>query len=490
MLCWPPDMSSWFSLTFLFQRCAQVIDTPGLLDHPLEDRNTIEMQAITALAHLHCCVLYFVDISEQCGYTIAQQVQLFENVKPLFQDKPLYLVANKIDVVRPDALDTESTALLAKLKASAGPGVTMLPMSNKSEEGVMEVKKQSCDSLLKDRVDKKMKAKKVATIVNRLQVATPVPRDQVRRDPVIPESVRRRKEEETAADGGSTKTEEELMGGPSNAKRGHNIGGDTPYDDPHKFGGVFNYKGKDLTEQYMLKKDEWKTDMIPEIMDGKNIADFFDPDIERRLQALEVEEAQQLKQWEAAQAAAAAQIDEVDEADRELLGKIRKQRGVVVAKHRANKGGHRFGAVVARKFRRRQASDIKGHLEALGVDVDAVVNAGARRHKRSRSLSRANARERAEEDLMDGDDDDISDRKRARSKSGVAARNQSKVAPRDVSGMPKNKEIRKNIEKLRKRQQKELGRAARKGEGDRTHLDMKPKWLYSGKTGLGTRDWR
>jgi GTP1/Obg family GTP-binding protein len=29
-----------------------VIDSPGLLDHNLEERNTIEMQAITALAHL------------------------------------------------------------------------------------------------------------------------------------------------------------------------------------------------------------------------------------------------------------------------------------------------------------------------------------------------------------------------------------------------------------------------------------------------------
>jgi nucleolar GTP-binding protein len=41
---------------------------------------------------------------------------------------------------------------------------------------------------------------------------------------------------------------------------------------------------------YILANDEWKNDIIPEIMDGKNIADFVDPDIAEKLEALEREE--------------------------------------------------------------------------------------------------------------------------------------------------------------------------------------------------------
>jgi hypothetical protein len=40
----------------------------------------------------------------------------------------------------------------------------------------------------------------------------------------------------------------------------------------------------------MLADPEWKMDIIPEILDGKNIADFIDPDIAEKLEALEREE--------------------------------------------------------------------------------------------------------------------------------------------------------------------------------------------------------
>jgi hypothetical protein len=40
----------------------------------------------------------------------------------------------------------------------------------------------------------------------------------------------------------------------------------------------------------MLSNPEWKNDVMPEVMDGKNIADFIDPDIAEKLEALEREE--------------------------------------------------------------------------------------------------------------------------------------------------------------------------------------------------------
>ena len=73
----------------------QVIDTPGILDHPLEDRNTIEMLSITAPTYLKANVLFFLNVSRSYGYTIVQQVALFHSIKPLFANKPLIVVYNK-----------------------------------------------------------------------------------------------------------------------------------------------------------------------------------------------------------------------------------------------------------------------------------------------------------------------------------------------------------------------------------------------------------
>lgn len=67
-----------------------------------------------------------------------------------------------------------------------------------------------------------------------------------------------------------------------------------------ELGGAGVYH-QNLHKRYLLEDDSWKQDIVPEIMDGHNVLDFVDPDIEARLEALEREE-------ETAMAAAGAEV--------------------------------------------------------------------------------------------------------------------------------------------------------------------------------------
>lgn len=165
----------------------QVIDTPGLLDRSLEERNIIEMQSITALAHLDACVLYFVDISENCGHSIYEQLQLFESIKPLFKNKPLVIIANKTDIQPYNELSDENKKLLEN--SAKEHNTYLIQMSNETGNGIIDVKSNACDILLKYRSVKKNGTNKDITGMDKVYVAQPVKRDNRKREPNIPESV-------------------------------------------------------------------------------------------------------------------------------------------------------------------------------------------------------------------------------------------------------------------------------------------------------------
>jgi nucleolar GTP-binding protein len=75
----------------------QLVDTPGLLDRPPEDRNEIESQAVSALEHLADAVLVVVDASGECGYPIGVQLELRDALAARFADVPVLTVCNKSD---------------------------------------------------------------------------------------------------------------------------------------------------------------------------------------------------------------------------------------------------------------------------------------------------------------------------------------------------------------------------------------------------------
>jgi len=74
----------------------QVIDTPGILDRPIEEMNEIEKKSILALNYLANLIIYIFDLTETCGYSIEEQENLLNNIKKIF-NKEIILYFSKKD---------------------------------------------------------------------------------------------------------------------------------------------------------------------------------------------------------------------------------------------------------------------------------------------------------------------------------------------------------------------------------------------------------
>lgn len=81
----------------------QIVDTPGLLDRRIEDKNPIEKRAILALRHLANIIIFVFDPSETCGYGFDYQKRVYQSIKEYFPDKKLIVVINKIDLFENDS---------------------------------------------------------------------------------------------------------------------------------------------------------------------------------------------------------------------------------------------------------------------------------------------------------------------------------------------------------------------------------------------------
>ncbi len=81
----------------------QVVDTPGLLDRPLSERNAMERQAILALRHLARVVLFIVDPTPHSGFQLEMQKRIFDEIATLAV--PVVAVVNKIDIATEGELE-------------------------------------------------------------------------------------------------------------------------------------------------------------------------------------------------------------------------------------------------------------------------------------------------------------------------------------------------------------------------------------------------
>ena len=75
-----------------------MVDTPGLLDRPMAERNQIEMQAIAALENVGDIVLFLIDPSESSEMSLEDQQHLLSEVQNLLAERPLLVVYSKSDL--------------------------------------------------------------------------------------------------------------------------------------------------------------------------------------------------------------------------------------------------------------------------------------------------------------------------------------------------------------------------------------------------------
>lgn len=430
----------------------QAIDTPGILDHPLEEMNTIEMQSITAIAHLRSAILYFMDLSEQCGYTVQAQMQLFQSIKPLFANKLVFIVINKIDVTRPEDLDAETQAQLQSLLKSGE--VEMLQLSCTTSEGVQEVKNAACERLIADRVAQKLKAGtnnsgavggRLGDVLTRIHVARPM--DGIVRESFIPEAAKNKVKYD--------------KNDPLRPKLARDI------EAENGGAGVYNV---DLKEKYILENDDWKHDKIPEIFDGKNVYDFVDPDIESKLVALEEEEE---KLEAEGYYDSDEELEDAEDAEIRMKAELIREKRTLIRNEAKMKKSLKNRAVIPRTAMRKKLTDMEDHLDSLGLDTTSI-GARARSQSRGRSVLRSRT---ATEDIMDVDDPNYEAKMRAKSR----ARSQSNRRDDGVT----NEVARSKAERAQKLSQRKMNRMARQGEADRHVAAAMPKHLFSGKRGMG-----
>jgi nucleolar GTP-binding protein len=426
----------------------QAIDTPGILDHPLEEMNTIEMQSITAIAHLRSAILYFMDLSEQCGYSVAAQIQLFQSIKPLFANKLVFVVINKIDIMKPEDLDAETQEKLKSILKSGE--VELLQLSCITTEGVTQVKNAACERLIEERVAQKLKSGtnssgtvggRLGDVLARIHVAQPL--GGMTREVFIPDAVKLLKKYDKED--------------PNKKRLARDI------EEENGGAGVYNV---DLKNKYLLADDEWKYDKIPEIIDGKNVYDFIDPDIEEKLAQLEAEEEKLEGEGYYDED---EDLEDADEADIRMKAELIREKRALIRNEAKMKKSLKNRAIIPRSAQTKKLSAMENHFESIGLDSKSI-SARARSQSRGRP---ADNRGRSENpDAMDVDTPSMArDRLRSRSRA-QSSTNRREDGVTDGTA-------RSKAERLAKLGQKKMNRMARQGEADRHTTSSLPKHLVS-----------
>jgi len=127
--------------SYAFSQLCQVMDSPGLLVRPDEERNEMEQLTLAAMQHLPTAVCYVMDFSGEAGdkcSSVADQLTLRRQVRARFPRRPWIDVVSKFDLGVVDGALEE----LQEILRQEGNAAPYIELSIHEETGVGLLRKE------------------------------------------------------------------------------------------------------------------------------------------------------------------------------------------------------------------------------------------------------------------------------------------------------------------------------------------------------------
>ena len=95
------------------KKVIQLIDTPGLLGR--EKTNLIEKRANIVINNYSSNLIFVIDLTQSCGYSIKNQLKLLDETKKNNSQKDIFIFLSKVDIFEDEDFEEEKS-ILKKIK--------------------------------------------------------------------------------------------------------------------------------------------------------------------------------------------------------------------------------------------------------------------------------------------------------------------------------------------------------------------------------------
>jgi nucleolar GTP-binding protein len=244
-----------------------------------------------------------------------------------------------------------------------------------------------------------------------------------------------------------------------------------------------------LREEFKLENPEWKYDIWPEFMDGKNVFDFVDKDILKKVEALEREEEEILQKGDKGLNMDNDEDmndgDESSELSEDLIeahDKLMQDLKTIKERHKLVKRSKLPSRLIGESATDKFMAEVRPDLKQKAEKIKLLSQKMRREQKdKVRNNLKKDAGIDEEENIEDSDDMDIEEEdKKIVKKKKISEKESAKI----------KHEKNKIVQRLQKKIQKKFDKNLQINETDRRIDSKKQKFFNTGKRGIGKTDWR